>query len=114
MNFILFPMYGVQYHYAAAGSIEIMDAAGGTSTNTFTLDRPLAFAHAAAQEVKEATCSVNKARRMLGYKTKTTLKQSIKLTTEFIKKKGPKPFIYNIPVEIVSDITPETWIKKTI
>ena len=66
------------------------------------------------QEVKEATCSVNKARRMLGYKTKTTLKQSIKLTTEFIKKKGAKPFIYNIPVEIVSDITPETWIKKTI
>ena len=66
------------------------------------------------QEVKEATCSVNKARRMLGYKTKTTLKQSIKLTTEFIKKKGPKPFIYNIPVEIVSDITPETWVKKTI
>ena len=66
------------------------------------------------QEVKEATCSVNKARRMLGYKTKTTLKQSIKFTTEFIKKKGAKPFIYNIPVEIVSDITPETWVKKTI
>ena len=51
---------------------------------------------------------------MLGYKTKTTLKQSIKLTAEFIKKKGAKPFIYNIPVEIVSDITPETWLKKKI
>ena len=51
---------------------------------------------------------------MLGYKTKTTLKQSIKFTTEFIKKKGAKPFIYNIPVEILSDITPETWVKKTI
>ena len=72
------------------------------------------FTSARPKEVKEATCSVNKARRMLGYKTKTTLKQSIKLTTEFIKKKGAKPFIYNIPVEIVSDITPETWIKKTI
>ena len=72
------------------------------------------FTSARPQEVKEATCSVNKARRMLGYKTKTTLKQSIRFTTEFIKKKGPKPFIYNIPVEIVSDITPETWIKKTI
>ena len=72
------------------------------------------FTSARPKEVKEATCSVNKARRMLDYKTKTTLKQSIKLTTEFIKKKGPKPFIYNIPVEIVSDITPETWVKKTI
>ena len=72
----------------------------------FTSSRP--------QEVKEATCSVNKARRMLGYETKTTLKQSIRFTTEFIKKKGAKPFIYNIPVEIVSNITPETWVKKTI
>lgn len=33
--------------------IELMDSAGGTSTNTFTLDRPTGFYHAAAQEVKE-------------------------------------------------------------
>ena len=50
------------------------------------------FTSARPQEVKEATCSVNKARRMLGYKTKTTLKQSIKFTTEFIKKKRSKTF----------------------
>ncbi len=66
------------------------------------------------REVKEATCSANKARKILGYKTKTTLKQSIKLTSEFIKKRGVKPFLYNIPVEIVNEITPETWTKKII
>ena len=72
------------------------------------------FVKARPQEVKEATCSANKARKILGYKTKTTLKQSIKLTAEFIKKRGTKPFIYNLPIEIVSEITPETWTKKKI
>ena len=33
--------------------IELMDSAGGNSTNTFTLDRPLAFFHANDEEVKE-------------------------------------------------------------
>ena len=51
---------------------------------------------------------------MLGYKTKTTLKQSIKLTTEFIKKSGTKPFKYYLPIEIINDKTPQSWIKKTI
>jgi UDP-glucose 4-epimerase len=72
------------------------------------------FVNERPQEVKEATCSANKAKKILGYKTKTTLKESIKLTTEFIKKRGTKPFIYNLPVEIVNEITPKTWTKKTI
>ena len=65
-------------------------------------------------EVKEATCSSEKARRLLDYKTKTPLIDAIKLTTNFIKNKGTKKFIYNLPVEIKSEITPETWTKKTI
>ena len=35
--------------------IELMDSAGGNSTNTFTLDRPLAFFHANNEEVKEVS-----------------------------------------------------------
>ena len=66
------------------------------------------------QEVKEASCSSNKARKLLDYKTKTSLKESVKLTADYIRSKGTRNFIYNLPVEIRSDITPETWTKKTI
>tara|TARA_B100000989_G_scaffold4468_1_gene3094 strand:+ start:453 stop:1454 length:1002 start_codon:yes stop_codon:yes gene_type:complete len=65
-------------------------------------------------EVKEATCSSEKARRLLDYKTKTPLIDAIKLTTNYIRNKGTKKFIYNLPLEIKSEITPETWTKKTI
>jgi len=65
-------------------------------------------------EVKEASCSSEKARKLLDYKTKTSLTEAIKLTTNYIKNKGTKNFIYNLPIEIKSEITPETWIKKTI
>ena len=44
----------------------------------------------------------------------TSLKDSIKLTTNFIKQRGVKKFNYNLPVEINSDLTPETWKFKKI
>ena len=94
-------------------SISVFDLAKLVSNETGFNGQPI-FVNERPQEVKEATCSSNKARKLLGYKTKTTLKESIKLTAEFIKKRGTKPFNYNLPVEIVSEITPETWIKKTI
>ena len=66
------------------------------------------------KEVKFATCSANKSRKLLNYKTKTSLKEAIKKTTEFIKKSGTKPFKYYLPVEIINDKTPEAWVKKLI
>jgi len=72
----------------------------------FVKDRP--------KEVKEASCDANKARKILGYKTKTSLKESIRLTCEFIKERGTKQFDYNLPIEIRSAITPNTWTKKKI
>ena len=66
------------------------------------------------QEVKEASCSSDKARKLLDYKTKTSLKESVKLTANYIRSRGTKNFIYNLPVEIKSDITPKTWTKRTI
>ena len=65
-------------------------------------------------EVKEASCSSDKARKLLNYKTKTSLIDSIKHTANYIRNNGTKNFIYNLPVEIKTDITPETWTKKTI
>ena len=66
------------------------------------------------KEVKFATCSANKSRKLLNYKTKTSLKEAIKKTTEFIKKSGTKPFKYYLPIEIINDKTPEAWVKKLI
>lgn len=66
------------------------------------------------QEVKEASCSSDKARKLLNYKTSTSLKESVKLTTDYIRSKGTRKFMYNLPVEIRSEITPKTWTKKTI
>jgi UDP-glucose 4-epimerase len=61
------------------------------------------------KEVKHAVCSSNKARRLLGYKTTTDLVQSVKLTADWIRHKGPKDFDYSYPVEIINEKTPKTW-----
>jgi UDP-glucose 4-epimerase len=63
-------------------------------------------------EVKEATCSADKARKILGYKTKVNLNQSIDKIINYIKEKGPKSFQYNYPLEIDNEKTPLTWKKK--
>lgn len=70
------------------------------------LDRP--------QEVKFATCSANKSRKLLNYKTNTSLQTAIKKTCEFIKKNGIKKFKYYLPVEIINEKTPKTWVDKMI
>ncbi len=66
------------------------------------------------KEVKEASCSSDKARKILGYTTKTNLLESIKLTANFIRKKGSKNFKYNLPLEIKNEKTPKTWSQKII
>ena len=44
------------------------------------------------REVKYASCSADKARKLLNYKTKTNLKNGILKTYYYIKKRGAKPF----------------------
>lgn len=64
------------------------------------------------QEVKLATCSAEKARKLLGYHTQYTLQQGLSEMIDYIKQKGPKKFRYHLDVEIVNDKTPKTWTKK--
>ena len=66
------------------------------------------------REVKHATCSADKARKLLNYKTSTDLYTGIKETFEYIKKRGTKPFNYHINIEIKNELTPETWLKREI
>jgi UDP-glucose 4-epimerase len=64
------------------------------------------------QEVKYATCSADKARRIFGYQTNHTLRQSIEEMARWIEKRGPKKFRYHLDVEIINDKTPKTWTEK--
>ncbi len=64
------------------------------------------------QEVKLATCSADKARKLLGYETKYTLEQGLKEMADWISERGPKKFRYTFDIEINSEITPKTWKDK--
>jgi UDP-glucose 4-epimerase len=72
----------------------------------FVPDRP--------QEVKIATCTADKARKLLNYNTKISIHESVDKSIKFIKKRGVKKFNYNLPLEIINEKTPITWKKKII
>lgn len=63
-------------------------------------------------EVKFSNCSADKARKMLSYKTKFNVEDSLSRMIEYIKKEGKRDFKYNYDIEIVNDLTPKTWSKK--
>ena len=64
--------------------------------------------------MKHAICSADKARKLLNYKTQVSLKEGIKRTYDYIKKRGVKPFEYHIDLEIDNELTPDTWKNKEI
>ncbi|GAB6052582.1 SDR family oxidoreductase [Magnetospira thiophila] len=70
----------------------------------FMPDRP--------QEVKMATCSSDKARELLGYQTSVSLRDGLQDMIDYIKKRGPLPFLYHLDLEIVNEITPKTWSER--
>lgn len=64
------------------------------------------------QEVKMANASAKKTRKLLGYRTTTSLEQGLVSIVEYIKQRGVKPFKYHLPLEFVTDKTPETWSER--
>lgn len=64
------------------------------------------------QEVKLATCSAEKAKRLVGYEAKTSLRDGLKEMIDYIKTRGPKPFTYHLDLEIINELTPKTWKNK--
>ncbi len=64
------------------------------------------------KEVKHATCSSDKARKLLDYKTSTTLREGLTEMINFIETRGVKKFRYHLDIEIINDATPKTWTKK--
>jgi UDP-glucose 4-epimerase len=64
------------------------------------------------QEVRYAACSADKSRRLLEYKTTYNLDRGLSEMIAWIRGRGPKPFGYHLPLEIVNDKTPKTWKEK--
>lgn len=72
----------------------------------FYRDRP--------QEVKHAVCSADKARSLLNYEAKTPIEDGLIEMINYIKSVGPKEFDYAHRIEIDNELTPKTWVDKTI
>ncbi len=64
------------------------------------------------QEVRQATCAADKARRLLGYRTSHTFREGIEEMADWIRARGPKPFAYHLEVEIVNEMTPKNWAES--
>lgn len=80
--------------------------------NACQVDLPAVHMDERPREVKHASCSADKARRLLNYETRVTLEESIRQTVDYIKSRGTKPFDYSYPLEIVTEKTPKTWSQK--
>jgi UDP-glucose 4-epimerase len=75
---------------------------------------PPIYMPARPQEVKSASCSADRARQLLSYKTSTSLESGLKQLIEYIKNRGQKEFNYHLPLEFVTSKTPITWTEKLI
>lgn len=64
------------------------------------------------REIKDASCSADKARSMLAYETRYTLRESIEALAAWIGSKGPRKFRYALDVEIINEKCPRTWAEK--
>ena len=94
--------------------ISINELATLCANETGLNSRPIYYSDGRPQEVKHAICSSEKARKLLNYRTKTTVAEAIKRTANFIRRSGIKRFTYHIPLEIVNHKTPQTWTEKSI
>lgn len=84
----------------------IADLLGFNLDPIFVPDRP--------REVHVATCSSDKARRLLGYETRTCLRDGLRSMIDWIDSQGPTDFSYDIDIEILTPDTPATWVDKLI
>ena len=66
------------------------------------------------QEVHQATCSADKARKLLSYVTSTSLDEGLKELVDWISSQPRRDFNYHLPIEIQSEKTPSTWSKRLI
>lgn len=66
------------------------------------------------QEVIEANCSADLARKILGYQTQVRLKEGLEELINWISSQPRREFVYHLPLEIQNSKTPKTWSDKLI
>ena len=81
-------------------------------SNKMKYNKPPIFFKDRPNEVRMASCSSEKSRKMLGYKTSINLDESLNKLIDYIQKGGPKEFKYGYKLEIENDVTPDTWKNK--
>jgi UDP-glucose 4-epimerase len=84
---------------------KIYALSGGIFKPTYVEGRP--------REVKHATCSSDKARKLLGYTEVQDLDSCLEEMWNAIPE-GGKPFEYKRTLEIINEKTPKTWVEKLI
>jgi UDP-glucose 4-epimerase len=72
------------------------------------------YVTARPKEVRDARCSADKARRLLNYRTQTSLADGLKSIIDWIREHGTKPFEYHLPIEIDSPLVPRTWRDRLL
>jgi UDP-glucose 4-epimerase len=65
-------------------------------------------------EVRVALCSSDKIRKRFGFKQTIELEEGISQVIDYIKARGPLPFNYHLPLEIVTPAVPETWKEQSL
>ncbi|MGA9866764.1 MAG: NAD-dependent epimerase/dehydratase family protein [Acetobacteraceae bacterium] len=64
------------------------------------------------QEVRDAWCSSDKARAVLGYRTTRLLDDGLRDIVGHIRALGPRKFRYHLDLEIRTERTPRTWADR--
>lgn len=64
------------------------------------------------REVKNAWCDSSKAKNLLGYSPNTSIDETLKDMIVWIAGRGFKSFNYKLPLEIINERTPKTWVEK--
>jgi len=93
--------------------ITINDLASIVANYTGYNEKPI-YVKDRPQEVKIATCTADKAKKLLNYETRLTIEKSVERTVRFIRERGTKKFNYDLPLEIINEKTPSTWKNKLI
>ena len=64
------------------------------------------------QEVIDANCSGEKARKLFDYHPQHKLDDVLIEMVEYVKARGIKPFDYHLPLEIMNHKTPKSWGER--
>lgn len=92
------------------GEITVLEL-GETIRDLTRTNVEIQYIQSRPNEVKEAWCSSDKAKKLLGFKPQEPLNHCLAEMVLYIKKHGTKPFKYNFPIEIEKGC-PDIWLKE--